>query len=59
MTTRTWRVEGRNGYYAVDEFVNGKCLRMVVAVKNESTAELIAGALAEAYKHGQEEREEA
>lgn len=46
-----YEVEGRNGYYAVDEFRGDSCLRPVYSGKRKD-AECVAAALNNAYKQG-------
>lgn len=58
---RWWEVQGRNGYWAIDEYrtVEGEPQNRgtygTVAVSRKKEAELVCGALNEAYRHGRED----
>lgn len=52
MVKRTFQVQGRNGYFAVDEYHGTSCIRTVVAGITKKQAQLIAGACIDAYERG-------
>lgn len=55
MKPNTWKVQGRNGYYGVDEYdPDGKMLRNTICVDKRKDAESIAGACSNAFHAGAE-----
>lgn len=53
---REYRVNGRNGHFAVDEHTDqGSGVRTMISGQTRKTAEWIAGALEDAYRRGRED----
>jgi len=49
---KTWKVQGRNGYYGVDQYHEGKCERFVGGYKTRKNAESAASSCGSSYYVG-------
>lgn len=43
LSRREYQIEARNGYWALDEYLNGKCIRTIQTFTSKANAEYTLG----------------